>query len=216
MSRVNVKCISQKQSPLVDMATMGPKLLSETLKSVGDFIQQAVDASPQLPRPVALRPQQMCEIPETECPPRCVCHITWEASPREKLACNIKVTNSSEKPRVFALKAIPFPDPAGTIQITPDSMNLGPGQTGGAQAFYTVPDGLATGTYKTEILVAGAYEQCITVTLHVHDQQHCECHLVQGEIPVRIRAHRWYEHFQCVERCFKPAQQRKDEKKKRG
>lgn len=215
MSCVQVNCESQKQSPLADMAAIGPRLLSETLKGVGEFVRLAGETAPQFLPLAALRPRKVCEIPETECPPRCVCHVTWEACPGEIRVHHLRITNSSKRERDFAIKAIPFPDPAGPIHIQPDSMTLGPGKTGEARAIYAVPDRLASGTYETELLVAGAYEQCITVTLHVGGRQRCECHISQGEIPVRIRAHRWYDHFQCVEKCFEPVQLRKYEKEKR-
>lgn len=214
MSRVSVTQSARKQSPLADMATLGPRLLSETLRSVGELLQQAVDASPELPKSGAFQPGPICEIPETECPPRCVCHIVWEASPREKLVCDVKVTNSGKESKAFTLEALPFPDPAGTIQVSPGSMTLNPGETRRATATYVVPQGLSSGRYETEILVSGFYEQCVTVTLRVEDRQHCECHLEQGEIPVRIRAHRWYDHFQCVEDCFEPARPKKEKRKK--
>lgn len=32
-------------------------------------------------------------------------------------------------------------------------------------------------------------------------QKCCTCEVVLGDPPVRIRAHHWYDHFQCTERC---------------
>ncbi len=92
--------------------------------------------------------------------------------------------------------------------------NLAAGKSQLVTAKHVVPQGLAAGTYRTEITVTGAYEQCVNVTLDVRAQQRCACHVVQGDIPTRIRAHRWYDHFQCVEPCFEPAPQKKESPKR--
>lgn len=205
MSRVNMSYASEKLTPLASMVALGPKLLIETVKSMSGFIEQAIDTSVKLPRALSIIPLQTCGIPEIDCPPRCVCQITWEASNNERLQCKIKVTNSSDNQRLFTIRALPFPNPAGTIQISPDRISLAPGETGLAVASYAVPAQLSPGTYKTEILVTGAYEQCISIILEVIGTQQCECHVVQGEIPKKIHAHHWYDHFQCEDPCFKPA-----------
>jgi hypothetical protein len=196
------------------MATLGPRILLESVKTMSNLMEQAVEVSPKIPGGITRpQPKALCEIPESECPPRCVCEIDWEASRRERLHCLIKVTNSSRRQRVFTIRARPFPGAAGTIQIAPDSLTLEPGQSGDVRVYYGVPEGLAAGAYKTEILVTGAYEQCISVNLNVVDEYPCVCHVVQGEIPVRVRAHHWYDHFQCIEPCFEPAKLKEYEKK---
>ena len=209
MSRINMSYASERQSALANMATLGPKLLIETVKSMSGFLEQAIETSAKLPTGISILPQQTCSVPETDCPPRCVCHITWEASHREKLSCNIKITNASDVQRLFTIKSLPFA--GGTIQVNPDRITLEPGQTGYALAAYSVPENLTPGIYKTEILVTGAYEQCISITLQVNGPESCECHIVQGEIPTRTVAHHWYDHFQCVEPCFRP--KRENEKR---
>jgi hypothetical protein len=208
MSRVKMNYTSQRQTPLTNMATLGSRLFVETVKSMGGIIEQIVDASAKQPASISLQPQKMCEIPETECPPYCVCEISWEATTKEQLSCVIKVTNSSDKRQLFEVTALPFPNPAGPIQITPQQLWLEAGQTAASVATYKVPERLAPGTYKTKILVAGAYEQCVCVTLQVQDKQYCECHITQGEIPTHTHTHNWYDHFQCEEPCFEPAKHR--------
>ena len=208
MSNVNMKYTKEKPDILTEMAMAGPRIFLETLKNMSSFIDEIANTSKKLPTLLTLNPQKMCDIPEKECPPRCVCQITWEASPEEKLSCNLKVSNSSNRQIRFLLKALPFSGPAGNIQITPNQIVLDPGQEGVAMVTYAVPATLSPGTYKTEIQLRGIYEQCVKIILNVSNRQPCECEVVQGEIPVRIHAHHWYDHFQCTETCFEPIKER--------
>jgi hypothetical protein len=72
----------------------------------------------------------------------------------------------------------------------------------------TVPDEFVDGDYVAEVFITGSYEQCVELRLGVVPSQKCPpgkprcfCDVVQGDPPVRIRAHRWYDHFQCTEPC---------------
>jgi hypothetical protein len=153
----------------------------------------------------------MCEIPEIDCPPRCVCEVTWEASPGETPALTVRVTNASKFARTFHLDATSFVGDGGspgTITLAPKSLSLPAGHVGIVNATFTVPD-VPEGAYEAEILVRGAYEQCVRVRLTVKcektcGESRCTCEVVQGDPPVRIRAHHWYDHFQCTEPCFEP------------
>jgi len=156
----------------------------------------------------ALRPKDPCAIPETECPPRCVCDVTWEASPGETPSLTLRLTNASTSTRTFQLQATPFTGPSGspgTLTLSPTSLTLQGGQTGIANAKFTVPN-VPEDDYHAEVVIKGAYEQCVQVRLRVRckkacGDEHCTCDVVQGDPPVRIRAHHWYHHFQCTEPC---------------
>lgn len=208
MSRVSVKSTFGAQPSLESLPSLGPKLLALSLDIARDFTQQAADIlTPSIPPLGKLRPKGMCEIPETECPPRCVCEITWEAGRGETLHCSIRVTNASKSAQTFQFQAIPFPGApasAPTISLSPASLTLSPGQSGVVTASFTVTPEFAPGRYDTEIVVKGAYEQCVCVTLKVQSEQHCTCEVVQGDPPVRLSAHHWHDHFQCTEPCVTP------------
>ncbi|MBI3015729.1 MAG: hypothetical protein HYY65_11890 [Candidatus Tectomicrobia bacterium] len=205
MSRVFVKSTAPKQPTMVNLATLAPRLLAMSVDSARVFMQQAAGIlSPAMPAWSALKPKGMCEIPETECPPRCACEIAWEAGRGETLRCTIRVTNASQTGRTFTFQATPFVGAGGssaTIALSPTNLTLPAGQSGVVTATFTVPAGFTPGRYEAEILVQGAYEQCVCVTLEVQGEQHCACEVAQGDPPVRIRAHRWHDHFQCAEPC---------------
>jgi hypothetical protein len=210
MSHASVKQPpSTGQPSLEDLVEFGIKLLLLPLDNFRTIMQQAPSFLLQMPDLASLRPKDPCAIPETECPPRCVCEVTWVASPGETPYLTVRVTNSSKSARVFQLHATPFAGAGGspgTISLSPTSLTLQPGHAGIVSARFTVPD-VPEGDYHAEIVVQGAYEQCVYVMLRVQckktcGDEHCTCDVVQGDPPVRIRAHRWYDHFQCTEPCI--------------
>ena len=146
-----------------------------------------------------------CDIPEQECPPRCVCEIAWEASPGETVKAAIRVRNTSSQARNFTFGAAPLQgggESPGALALSPEARTLAPGESVDVAIAVTVNDKFKPGEcYGTEVLVRGAYEQCVIVRLDVVPSATVRCELDQGDPPVRIRAHRWYEHFQCSEPC---------------
>ena len=208
MSHVSVKPASTPAPSLQELFAFGSKLLAMSIDNARTIMQQAASLLPSMPDVRALGPKGMCEIPETECPPRCVCEVTWEASPGETPGLTVRVVNASKAARMFKLHATPFTGVGGspgTITLTPDSLSLPAGHAGVVQAAFTVPN-VQAGDYEAEILVQGAYEQCVRVRLKVRcektcGEERCICDVVQGDLPVRIRAHHWYDHFQCTEAC---------------
>lgn len=157
-----------------------------------------------------------CEIPETDCPPYCVCEIAWEGAPGDKLKATIQLTNTRQAAQQFIIGAGPFQGPSGNtgtaVSAAPAAVNLAPNQSTTIVVTFQVPATFAAGgIYDSEMTVTGLYEQCVKVTLRVRatpPEPHCD--VKQGEIPTRIRAHRWYQHFQCEEPCFEPAKREPD------
>lgn len=157
-----------------------------------------------------------CEVPETDCPPYCVCEIAWEGAPGDKLKATIQLTNTRQAAQHFSIGAGPFQGPSGNtgaaVSPAPASVNLPASQSTTIVVTFQVPATFTAGSiYSSEMTVTGLYEQCVKVTLRVRatpPEPHCD--VKQGEIPKRIRAHHWYEHFQCEEPCFEPAKPRPD------
>lgn len=219
MSRVTMRQ-GASSSQLFDVQTLaglGPRLLSMSVDSAREFARQAaaivspaLAIMPAATLSQAARPSAAdacCAVPEVDCPPRCVCEIAWEASPGEKLRCTVRVTNSSRTERAFQVKAVPLTGPGGAavpFTVAPPTVTLPAGGSAVVEASVALPENLATGSYQGEILVVGAYEQWICVKLTVQGEQHCHCEVVQGDPPVRLRAHHWYDHFQCAEPCAPP------------
>jgi hypothetical protein len=143
-----------------------------------------------------------------------VCEVSWEAKAGETPTLTLRVTNSSKSTRTFQVHATPFAGPGGspgTLSLTPSSLTLQPGHSDFVSAKFTVPN-VPDGDYHAEIVVKGAFEQCVCVGLRVRCgktccNEHCTCDVVQGDPPVRIRAHEWYHHFQCIEPCVDDGRQ---------
>lgn len=197
-----------------DLAAMGRDLLSLSMKASTDFIRGAAEILTRSPICLTVPGlEPACRIPETDCPPRCVCRIDWEAARGDHRRHTIRVTNTAETAIPFRLSATPFDGPDGAMDLLtlePDRLVLKPGESGSATASLQVPENMASGRYRAEISVAGRYEQCIRVNLAIREARQSVCEVSQGEIPVRIRAHRWYHHFQCVEPCFRPVHREQD------
>jgi hypothetical protein len=210
MTNVTIKPTASRQASLDDIATVSARLLTLSLENSLAMMRQASTLLAVLPD---LRPRRAqdacCEIPETDCPPRCVCETRWQANPREATGMSVRVTNSSATDRTYVLHATPFIGPDGSpglINLEPATLTLAPGQVGMVEATFTVPD-IPEGTFDAEIVIRGAYEQAVCVRLVVKCEKSSSagrgiCDVVQGDPPVRIRAHHWYDHFQCTEPCF--------------
>jgi hypothetical protein len=200
------------------MVTLGADAITDFVQQMASVLAPAISGmkAPKLqlfPR----AKDACCEIPEVDCPPRCVCEITWDASAGEELNCTIRVRNASQSARTFTIEATQFAGPGNPTDITvsPTKLDLKPGASGVVSVSYTVPEAQPQGDYYAEIVITGSYEQCVEILLHVLPKQlcppgqpHCFCEVVQGEPPVRIRAHHWYDHFQCTEPCFTPPRDR--------
>jgi hypothetical protein len=190
---------------------LGPKLISISAKATRDFVEAAGELiTATLPKIEIPSPKHCCEIPETECPPRCVCDIRWKACPGGTVQAHIKVINTGSMTRNFTFIATPPSgpgNPKATIQVSPSSASLAPNATVDVAAVLTVTNEFQPGRqYTAELQIYGAYEQCVCITLDVEQPtskdcapEHCEVRA--GDLPVRIRAHHWYDHFQCTEPC---------------
>lgn len=204
MSTVRTRKIPRGRPDLETLAGVGPKLFVASLESTREFFRQATEIVPPVTGVKALRPRGMCAIPESECPPRCVCEITWGAGPGETVACTLRVRNESGAKRDFRASATPLRGPggsAGAPTVSPEGFSLPLGDAAAVRVAYTVPEGLAPGRYEGEVRIEGAYEQCVRLRLNVEGRAHCTCEVVHRRPPVRRRAHRWHDHFLCEEPC---------------
>jgi hypothetical protein len=195
-------------SDLFDLALIGPKLISASLEQATEMLR----LGPRIAAGVwpsfssGRHSSCCCEIPEKHCPPCCACDIEWECCPGESLKAVVRVTNSSaHHQRAFQFTQKPFvvngsPAP---LTISPAGATLAPGQTTVVTVEFTPTSAFEPGqSYKAELLITGAYEQCVCFTLTLRRHCHAECDVHQGDPPVHIRPHQWYDHFQCTEPCF--------------
>lgn len=206
MSRAHVRHLSDSgaQRGLDELLSALPKLASRSIEQYAELLQRgSALVSGMLPKQL-LSMAGCCDIPEQDCPPRCVCAITWEAAPGESVHATIRVTNTSAQARAFHFKATALqggPTPPA-LDISPASANLASGQSVTLTLATSVGANAKPGeSYSGEVLINGAYEQCVIVRLDVCSNQSAHCEVEQGDAPVRVRAHQWYHHFQCEEPC---------------
>lgn len=195
------------------MLDLAPKLLTLSADSARGFLQAATGlATATLPKvEISGFPQPCCEIPETPCPPRCVCDIHWTVCPGTAVHADIQVTNTGSQARSFTFGAGAFSGPGHPqtkIQLSTASAHLPRHGSVTLSVDVTVgADFQAGAQYVAEIRVVGAYEQCVRLVLDVAsagamvDCGARRCEVAAGDLPVRVRAHRWYDHFQCTEPC---------------
>lgn len=150
-----------------------------------------------------------CAVPETCCPPRCVCDLTWQGTLRDQLQGTITVTNTGKTARTFQFAATTLKsggdDSGVSPKLQPASAILKPGESVLVAVGISLSQGFETGrTYTGEITIRGVYEQCVRVSVDVQPQARPHCDVQQGEMPMRVRAHHWYDHYQCEEPCFEP------------
>ena len=146
-----------------------------------------------------------CEIPETECATRCIGPIELGAMTGQTVTAVVRVVNRAAVARTFTFSATPFTSGTSSAQFAfaPPSLSLAPGASGFTVASLTIPVNFTRGEYQAQIVVAGAYEQCVAVELEVgcEDMRSATAEIVQLDAAFRVRAHRWYDHFQCSEPC---------------
>jgi hypothetical protein len=182
--------------------------LEDAIKLGGDVFQAALGNSAMLPQ-LLPKPRDpcacgCCNIPETECPPHRVCSMHLAAFPGQTVIARIRVINEAPVTRTFDLSASDFICGTHTAKFTtPPSLTIAAGASALAICTLVVPTGFVKGEYQSEILVAGSYEQFVEVYLEIGCDEILSgtCVVEQKERRYRIRAHHWYDHFQCVEPC---------------
>lgn len=185
-----------------DSVRIGQPLMDAYLKGLSSF-------APGI-KQIASR---CCDIPETECPPRCVCELSWDVCQGDVAKGSLDISNTGKQAVSFKLDASDFAsdrDDSGVEPaINPSNFSLAPGETKKVSVSVQVGNGFdANERYESEIKVIGRYEQCVQLNMYVRRKQTPYCKVEHGEIPKRIVVHHWYDHFQCEELCFEPVIQR--------
>src|SRR5262245_1044559 len=112
MSTVSMQCTGKNDfaSTAADLADLSTRLLTLSLNNATEFMKQssAFWMSALSSFDLLKIGRCGCDIPEKECPPRCVCKVNWKAARGERLSAVIKVTNRSNQARNFAFHAKPF------------------------------------------------------------------------------------------------------------
>jgi hypothetical protein len=207
MSKAHVRHLggSTIQSGIDDLVGVVPGILAQSIEQYGKLLQRSSRLLTELLPSRSLNLTDCCGIPEQDCPPRCVCEIVWEACPGESLQATIGVRNTSSRARDFTFSAGQWTGAAGALpqlKVSPQSAHLNAGErTVVTLSLQLNSQAKAGQQHETEVALRGAYEQCVRVRLQVCDDSAAHCEVEQGDPPVRIRAHQWYDHFQCEEPC---------------
>jgi len=185
-----------------DSVRMGQPFVDAYFKGVSSFTPGVRKVS-----------SRCCEIPETDCPPRCVCELNWDVCQGDVAKGTLDISNTGKQAVNFKLDASDFvsdQDDSGVAPvINPSNFSLASGETKKIAISVQVGKGFdANERYTSEIKVAGRYEQCVQLSLYVRRRVTPHCKVEHGEIPRRTVAHHWYDHFQCEELCFEPVLQR--------
>lgn len=207
MSQATVKDLtaSTAQQGLDSLLTQLPGLVSGAATQYVGLLRRGLKlAGDVLPASLGRSSSDCCTVPTQECPPHCVAEITWEACAGEVQRAVINVKNTGQQARAFSFVA----DTVGPakVEVAPPSAQLAPGQAVAVQVAVSPNEGLQPGqTYTGEVLIRGAYEQCVKLKLHVTQPQVAHVDVSQGEVPQHITELKWYRHYQCTEPCAAPA-----------
>jgi len=196
------------QPTLAEVGKLATNLMIDTLQRAGDLLVKAASLPvtiPSLPTLQLGKSCSCCDIPETQCPNRCVGPILLGAMTGQMVVAGVRIVNDAQETRTFTMSATPFfsGTASATFAFSPGSLVIPAGSSGFTSASVTIPTDFTKGIYQAEILATGAYEQCVLVNLQVgcDEMRSATVEIVQVEAPFRIRAHHWYDHFQCCEPC---------------
>jgi hypothetical protein len=141
-----------------------------------------------------------CSVPTQDCPPRCVAEVCWEACSGETQRAVIDVKNTGQQARDVSFGATPL-GPA-QVDVSPSSAALAPGQSIAVTVVVPPNEGFKPGeTYTGEVLIRGAYEQCVCLSLKLATPATARVKVSQGEVPKHVTELQWYRHWQCTEPC---------------
>ncbi|MGR8931912.1 MAG: COG1470 family protein [Gammaproteobacteria bacterium] len=214
MSRVTVSSLAGNavQRNMVEWLDVMPSLLTRSIDQYAALLKKSAEVVSGLV-PNDLSQSDCCAVPETPCPPRCSYQIHWEAGRGETVQAHVKVTNSGSAAREFTFKAEPLQtggqgDVPLPVVVEPAQATLQPGQavTLNLRVAVDQKSSLAA-CYTGELVIHGGWEQCLKLLLDVSAGCDCVVEIQHGDPGVKVRAHQWYEHYQCTEPC---KQQRTD------
>jgi hypothetical protein len=131
--------------------------------------------------------------------------IAWQFGRGVAPEAAFTVFNTGKANRVFSFVPTPLAGAESTpaiLVVTPDSAMLSPGQSTAARMQLQHSEALNPGQhYKAALVIRGFYDQRVHVHCHVERDSSGHVEIQQADAPTRIRAHHWYDHFQCTVDC---------------
>lgn len=117
----------------------------------------------------------------------------------------VTVHNMGGSAQIFTFEPSPWVGAGASgasVAISPLSLSLGAGQSGVVRL--TLENSVSfqpRQAYHSTLLIHGYHEHPLALHCDVKADASDHGELEQGEIPTRVRAHHWYDHFQCTEPC---------------
>lgn len=178
-----------------------PGLLSSAASQYVDLLRRSSRlVSGLLPSGILEGANDCCTVPTQDCPPRCIAEICWEGCVCEPQRAIVTVKYTGSQARNFSFAAGSL-GPA-KVEVSPAAAQLAPGQSVMLQVAVPPNQGLKEGeTYASELLIRGAYEQCVRLKLRVAPAAVPQLEVSQGDPPERITELKWYRHWQCTDPC---------------
>jgi hypothetical protein len=131
--------------------------------------------------------------------------VAWQFERGVVPEASITAFNTGKASRVFSFVPTPIAGAEGTLAalvVTPDSAMLSPGQSVAVRLQLQHSETLNPGQhYKAALVVRGFYDQRLHVHSHVERDPSGHVEVDQGDAPTYLRAHHWYDHFQCTLDC---------------
>ena len=88
-----------------------------------------------------------------------------------------------------------------TIRLEPQALLIDPGESKTARLELDDSLALSPGRYSTSLRATGLTAPEIRLRCEACPDPSAQFELEQGEPPTRVRAHHWYDHFQCTDSC---------------
>lgn len=131
--------------------------------------------------------------------------IDWKIDRGVVPEAQVALRNAGNAAQNFRIEATPWLGPDGaaaSLAISTHTIDLGPAESTMIDLRMLNTQALRPGQeYQCELVVRGFHEQRLAVRCMVHQDPNGYVEVSQGELPTRIRAHHWYDHFQCTEPC---------------
>jgi hypothetical protein len=206
MSQAHVRDLSGSRAEQgVDALLDGlPALLSSAASQYVNLLRRGSKlVEGLLPAGLLETANDCCTVPTQDCPPRCIAEICWEGCACEPQRATVTVKNTGTQARNFSFAAGSL-GPA-KVEVAPPAAQLAPGQAVTLQVVVPGNQGLKEGEcYGGELLIRGAYEQCVKLKLCITPSAVPQLEVAQGEMPERITELKWYRHWQCTDPCAPP------------
>lgn len=206
MSQATVRDLSASRAAQGTDALLDslPQLLSSAASQYVNLLRRSSKlVEGLLPAGLFEGANECCTVPTQDCPPRCIAEICWEGCACEPQRANVTVRNTGTQARNFTFAAGSL-GPA-KVEIAPPAAQLAPGQAVTLQVAVPGNQELQEGEcYSGELLIRGAYEQCVKLKLCITPSAVPRLEVAQGEVPERITELKWYRHWQCTDPCVPP------------